>query len=202
LNLPTSFQSARGILTELNYDSQADLQQVTYADNHAEVFDFADQGILTQSVNGRGQTIIYTTNAKGQLTRKQFADGSTITYLYDAHRNVTNVTQVAGGQSRTTVLAYDGADRLTRVTDAAQRTVDACYRTIYARARTGLAFIRTGISFISLGLGLTIYFGISVMSFMDLALFVSGLLMTLDGVLWYLPVRKEKAGLLRCPVTA
>jgi len=83
---------------------------------------------------------------------------------------------------------------------ASQRTVDACYRTIYARARTGLAFIRTGVAFTSLGLGLTVYFGVSIISIVDLALFAAGLFMIADGVLWYMPVRREQAGLIRCPV--
>ena len=83
---------------------------------------------------------------------------------------------------------------------AAQRTVAACYRTIYARARTGLAFIRTGISFAGLGLGLMHYFGIGVLTLLDLVLISSGLLMTIDGWLWYWPVRKEQAEVPRCPV--
>lgn len=83
---------------------------------------------------------------------------------------------------------------------AAQRTVAACYRTIYARARTGLAFIRTGVSFISLGLGLMHYFGISIMTAIDVFLISAGVLMTVDGWLWYMPVRKEQAEIPRCPV--
>jgi len=83
---------------------------------------------------------------------------------------------------------------------AAQRTVDACYRTVYARARTGLAFIRTGVAFTSLGLGLTGYFGISLMSLLDLSLIAAGVFMVVDGALWYMPVRREQAGLQRCPV--
>ncbi len=83
---------------------------------------------------------------------------------------------------------------------AAQRTVAACYRTIYARARTGLAFIRTGVSFTSLGLGLLSYFAFGVMSVFDSLLFVAGILMITDGLIWYLPVRKEQAEVPRCPV--
>ena len=81
---------------------------------------------------------------------------------------------------------------------AAQRTVAAAYRTIYARARTGLAFIRTGVSFISVGFGLTAYYGLGLMTVVDLVLFVMGVLMVVDGALWYLPVRKEQAELPRC----
>jgi uncharacterized membrane protein YidH (DUF202 family) len=83
---------------------------------------------------------------------------------------------------------------------AAQRTVAACYRTIYARARTGLAFIRTGVSFTSAGLGLMHYFGFSLLTVFDSLLIVAGLLMILDGALWYMPVRKEQSEIPRCPV--
>ena len=83
---------------------------------------------------------------------------------------------------------------------AAQRTVAACYRTIYAQARTGLAFIRTGVSFAGLGLGLMHYFGFSLLTAIDALLISAGILMTIDGWLWYMPVRREQAEVPRCPV--
>ncbi len=76
---------------------------------------------------------------------------------------------------------------------AAQRTIAACYRTIYARARTGLAFIRTGFSFLSIGIGIISYFGFGLLTSFNLWLIAAGLLMAVDGVLWYWPVRKEQA---------
>ncbi len=79
----------------------------------------------------------------------------------------------------------------------AQRTVESCYRTIYARARTGLAFIRTGFAFISIGLGLLLYFGTGFITALDALLVLAGILMTIDGALWYLPVRKEQAEIPR-----
>ena len=75
---------------------------------------------------------------------------------------------------------------------AAQRTAFACYRTIYSRARTGLSFIRTGVAFISLGLGLMAYFGLSLFTVLDCVVLFGGMLMTVDGILWYWPVRKEQ----------
>ncbi len=81
---------------------------------------------------------------------------------------------------------------------AAQRTIAACYRTIYARARTGLAFIRTGVSFASIGIVLAGYFAFSWLSALDSILIIAGLLMAVDGLLWYLPVRKEQAEMPRC----
>lgn len=80
---------------------------------------------------------------------------------------------------------------------AAQRTVAACYRTIYARARTGLAFTRTGVSFFSFGVGLMVYFKFGWLSLFDMFLMATGVLMVVDGLLWYLPVRKEQAELPR-----
>ncbi|MCX5877174.1 MAG: general secretion pathway protein GspE [Deltaproteobacteria bacterium] len=80
---------------------------------------------------------------------------------------------------------------------AAQRTIAGCYRNIYARARTGLAFIRTGVAFMSIGIGLIGYFGLELKTFFDAILIIIGLLMIIDGGLWYLPVRKEQAELPR-----
>lgn len=83
---------------------------------------------------------------------------------------------------------------------AAQRTVAACYRTIYARARTGLAFIRSGVSFSALGIGFLGYFGRSLLTVADAMVVIFGAVMIADGLLWYLPVRKEQAEVPRCPV--
>jgi len=80
---------------------------------------------------------------------------------------------------------------------AAQRTIAGCYRTIYARARTGLAFIRTGVSFLGIGLGLLSYFGLGINTPFDMLLMAIGLLLIVDGLLWYLPVRREQAELPR-----
>jgi uncharacterized membrane protein YidH (DUF202 family) len=80
---------------------------------------------------------------------------------------------------------------------AAQRTLAACYRTIYSRARTGLAFIRTGVYFISISIGLLSYFKLGLNTPFDLILMVVGLMLIADGLLWYLPVRREQAELPR-----
>jgi uncharacterized membrane protein YidH (DUF202 family) len=79
-----------------------------------------------------------------------------------------------------------------RTSLAGQRTVFGCYRTIYARARTGLAFIRTGVTFVSIGLGFIEYFGLSLLTILDSALVITGLLMIIDGAIWYWPARKEQ----------
>lgn len=76
---------------------------------------------------------------------------------------------------------------------AAQRTIAACYRTIYARARTGLAFIRTGMSLLGIGIGSLAYFGLGLLTSINLGLMAAGILMIVDGLLWYWPVRREQA---------
>lgn len=85
---------------------------------------------------------------------------------------------------------------------AAQRTVAACYRTVYSRARTGLSFIRTGVSFTSIGLGLIGYFGVGWMTLLDTFLISAGLLLAVDGFIWYWPVRKEQCEASKCAVIA
>jgi len=76
---------------------------------------------------------------------------------------------------------------------AAQRTIAACYRTVYARARTGLAFIRTGGSLLGIGIGSLAYFGLGLLTSVNVVLIAAGILMIIDGMLWYWPVRKEQA---------
>ncbi|MDA8168846.1 MAG: hypothetical protein M0Z59_03995 [Nitrospiraceae bacterium] len=76
---------------------------------------------------------------------------------------------------------------------AAQRCIAACYRTIYSRARTGLAFIRTGITFMSIGIGILSYYGLGWRTSFNLVLIMAGILMVVDGMMWYVPVRREQA---------
>ncbi len=76
---------------------------------------------------------------------------------------------------------------------AAQRTIAACNRTIYARARTGLSFTRTGISFMSIGIGLIIYFGLGLDIIFYGTLILIGLMLAVDGILWYIPAYRQQA---------
>ena len=73
---------------------------------------------------------------------------------------------------------------------AEHRTVLAQYRTSLAKGRTGLSFIRTGISFISIGLVLFRIFGIGYLNIPEILLVSLGWVMAVDGLIWYLPVRK------------
>ncbi len=81
---------------------------------------------------------------------------------------------------------------------ADRRSLTACIRTSLAKGRTGLAFIRTGISFLSIAVTLFRIFGIGLLNLFELALLISGVVMTVDGLLWYLPTRKTGNTVLNC----
>jgi len=72
---------------------------------------------------------------------------------------------------------------------AERRSMLSCYRTSLAKGRTGLAFLRTGISFITIALVLFRVFGIGYLTIAEGLLFAAGLIMAIDGVLWYIPAR-------------
>ncbi len=84
---------------------------------------------------------------------------------------------------------------------AENRTTLAHYRTSMAKGRTGLSFIRTGISFISIGLVLFRIFGIDYFNLLEAALVLAGLGMSIDGLIWYLPVRGAGKRLSDYPAT-
>ena len=74
---------------------------------------------------------------------------------------------------------------------ADRRSLLSCSRTTLAQGRTGLAFLRTGISFTTLGLVLYRIFGSGFFTPIQAGLLVGGLVMAVDGVRWYLPVRQH-----------
>ncbi len=89
---------------------------------------------------------------------------------------------------------------LERTLLAERRNVMARLRTHMSRARTGLAFIRTGMNFSAVGLGLLVSFGLRNPAWSALELFVLGLgiLLTTDGLYWYLPSERARQSLPYC----
>ncbi len=73
---------------------------------------------------------------------------------------------------------------------AEERTSLACHRTKMARARTGLSFTRTGIAFVGLGIGLLRQFGGGPWTIFDAALILTGIIMGMEGIYWYMPGRR------------
>ena len=74
---------------------------------------------------------------------------------------------------------------------ASDRTVLAWYRTSMAKGRTGLALIRTGVSFTAISLTLLRILGIGYLSILEAPLLLLGIIMAVEGLTWYLPLRKK-----------
>ena len=72
---------------------------------------------------------------------------------------------------------------------ADRRSMLSYIRTVLAKGRTGLAFLRTGLSFITIALILVRIFGVGYLMLVEALLFLAGMVMTIDGVKWYLPTR-------------
>ena len=90
---------------------------------------------------------------------------------------------------------------LVRTFLADRRSLMACQRTDLAKGRTGLAFIRTGVSFITISLLLLRVVGLGYLSVAEFLLFGSGAVMAVDGLLWYIPVRRGGKRKVSCSPT-
>ena len=106
---------------------------------------------------------------------------SDIIAIIENHQDVNPGFPASSSRTRLARLRTWFADR---------RVMLAQYRTILAKGRTGLAFIRTGVSFISISLSMIRIFGIGYLTIPETLLLICGLVMVLDGVIWYLPARK------------
>jgi len=53
-----------------------------------------------------------------------------------------------------------------------------------------------------IGLGLVGYFGVGWMTLLDTFLIAAGLLLAVDGFIWYWPVRKEQCEASKCAIIA
>jgi uncharacterized membrane protein YidH (DUF202 family) len=84
---------------------------------------------------------------------------------------------------------------------ADRRSMLSYYRTALAKGRTGLAFMRTGLSFITIALVLFRIFGLGYLALFDVLLFAIGVVMTIDGIQWYLPARRVGGKPLDCAST-
>ena len=87
----------------------------------------------------------------------------------------------------------------TRTYLAGLRSGYATQRTILARGRTGLAFIRTGLAFITISVTFLRLFGAGLQLVMEAPLMGLGIAAIVDGLLWYLPARRETKDIYHCP---
>ncbi|MBI5057412.1 MAG: DUF202 domain-containing protein [Nitrospirae bacterium] len=84
---------------------------------------------------------------------------------------------------------------------AERRSLYACHRTSLAKGRTGLAFLRTGISFMTISMVLLRIFGAGYLNIIEAILFVAGIVIAVDGIIWYLPARKTGKNITGCSST-
>jgi uncharacterized membrane protein YidH (DUF202 family) len=73
---------------------------------------------------------------------------------------------------------------------AEERTLLSFYRTLMAKARTGLALTRTGVAFIGLGIALLRLVRKGSWDIFSYGLVITGGMMVLEGLYWYLPGRR------------
>ena len=76
---------------------------------------------------------------------------------------------------------------------ADRRSDLAQQRTAMARGRTGLAFFRTGVALVTIALTLIRLFGVGLLLFPDVLLLAGGIAAIIDGLWWYVPVRRTIA---------
>ncbi|MHB8858278.1 MAG: GspE/PulE/PilB domain-containing protein [Thermoleophilia bacterium] len=140
-------------------------------------------------------TVSFLEDYELQCTFRPAVKGTMLSRLAEFLPNYCSVLRPEPASRERTHLARE-RDML-----AAHRTLAGCYRTLYARGRTGLAFIRTGIVFLGIGAGLVQYFQVSPVALWGLLLIAAGVLMIVDGLLWYVPARKEEPDLRRLMTT-
>jgi len=88
----------------------------------------------------------------------------------------------------------------TRTYLAGRRSQLASYRTLLAKGRTGLAMLRTGLALVTVSLVLMKIFGFTSLALApEGMLMVCGLVMVVDGLIWYVPARRLARGGLRAP---
>jgi RHS repeat-associated protein len=116
---------ANGQETDYTYDSLGHLINEAFPGSSATTlqWSFDPDGNLQQTVDGTGTTT-YHYDALDRLTEKDLPGGSKLSYSYDLAGNRTGLT--LPGQSTAIQYAYDHADLLSSVTDAAshQTTFD------------------------------------------------------------------------------
>jgi len=108
----TSLVDQLGRKTEFQYDNNGNRTAVVYPDGVREQFAAYDAaGNPTEYRNRRDQAVNLTFNNRGQLLRKDHADGTFEQFTYNSLGNMLT----AAGEHGTIAFEYDAADRLSAV---------------------------------------------------------------------------------------
>ena len=108
----SGWSDALGNATSFAHDASGNFTQIGYPDGSTNQYSYDANGDLVRVVDRNGRATVYTYDNRGLLVSRQLDDGSVTRYAYDAHANLTSATDGTG----TTLLQYDAADRLARVT--------------------------------------------------------------------------------------
>lgn len=132
--LLSSVEDALGNKTTYSYNSSGSLTSVTDPNNNNTTYTYNNQGLLSQTTypsplgitsftynssnriasetDGNGNTTSYTYDGLGDITQISYADGSSVTYQYDADGNLSSMTDGSG----TTTYQYDALNDLVQET--------------------------------------------------------------------------------------
>lgn len=100
----------------------------TDANGNRTAFEYDIYGNISKKTDASGAVTLYNYNQAGQLIAETSADGITAVYTYDkTGLMIKQVRTAADGMSRTERYAYDGAGRITEVTDAAGNSMKYTY---------------------------------------------------------------------------
>ena len=108
----SGWSDALGNATTFAHDVNGNFTSVGYPDGSTNQYSYDPNGNLVRVVDRNGRATVYSYDSRGILVTRQLDDGSVTRYTYDAHTNLTSATDGTGA----TLLQYDAADRLTRVT--------------------------------------------------------------------------------------
>jgi RHS repeat-associated protein len=91
-NRLTALTDARGNPTQYRYDVKGNLTNITYVDGSYEQFRYDTRGNVTNWINRRLQSVFFSYNAAGQVTKKDYSTTAytDYTYTYDSLGRLTS----------------------------------------------------------------------------------------------------------------
>lgn len=114
--LKSTNTDALGYITNYQYDSVAQLEQVTDANGGLTSYQYDQWGQTLSVTDAEGKTTSYQYNGFGELIEQHSPDTGTTQYSYDKAGNLSQTTHVESG--KTISLKYDALNRI--ISDSAR----------------------------------------------------------------------------------
>jgi RHS repeat-associated protein len=128
----TGYTDARGSVLRYRYDGAGNATTIRYPNGGTERFEYDPLGNPIVAFNRRNQATQRTFDAHGRIIRAEYADLPATDFAYDARGNLLTATDSRG----TITLAYDAANRLTRVDYPGGRFLAFTYDTTGRRVQS------------------------------------------------------------------